>query len=120
MIPVPIKYIQENEILTDKELANKTVALIEEVVKTSPEFDQYFFDHREEILEKKNTAFDIAIAHGKAILDEQANIPKCPTCQSASIRKVSVTSKVTNTALFGIFGTKRYKTFHCNNCGYEW
>ncbi|MBD5136388.1 MAG: zinc-ribbon domain-containing protein [Lachnospiraceae bacterium] len=49
-----------------------------------------------------------------------SNKPKCPTCHSADIKKVSVTSKVTNTALFGIFGTKRYKTFHCNNCGYEW
>lgn len=45
---------------------------------------------------------------------------ECPTCKSANIRKISVTSKATNTALFGIFGTRRYKTFHCNNCGYEW
>lgn len=46
--------------------------------------------------------------------------PKCPTCQSIDIRKISATSKVVNTALFGIVGTKRHKTFHCNNCGYEW
>jgi hypothetical protein len=28
--------------------------------------------------------------------------------------------KVVNTALFGIFGTKRHKTFHCDDCSYEW
>lgn len=48
------------------------------------------------------------------------NTPKCPTCNSINIKKISTTSKVTNTALFGLFGTKRHKTFHCDNCGYEW
>lgn len=46
--------------------------------------------------------------------------PKCPTCNSTNIKKISATSKVVNTAVFGLFGTKRHKTFHCNNCGYEW
>lgn len=50
----------------------------------------------------------------------QQNMPKCPTCQSTNLKKITVTSKVMNTAMFGLFGTKRYKTFHCNNCGYEW
>ena len=48
------------------------------------------------------------------------NTPKCPTCQSARIHKISASSKVINTALFGLFGSKRHKTFHCDNCGYEW
>lgn len=46
--------------------------------------------------------------------------PKCPTCQSTNIKKISATSKATNAALFGLFGNKRKKQFHCNNCGYEW
>ena len=52
--------------------------------------------------------------------NNSSNIPHCPTCQSTNLRKISTTSKVVNTALFGIFGTKRHKTYHCNNCGYEW
>ncbi len=48
------------------------------------------------------------------------NKPKCPTCQSQNLKKISATSKAVNTAVWGIFGTKRHKTFHCNNCGYEW
>lgn len=47
-------------------------------------------------------------------------IPRCPTCQSTNINKITITSKAMNTALFGLFGTKRHKTFHCNSCGYEW
>lgn len=46
--------------------------------------------------------------------------PHCPTCNSTDIKKISTTAKATNTILFGILGTKRHKTFHCNNCGYEW
>lgn len=48
------------------------------------------------------------------------NIPKCITCGSANIKRISATSKVANTVAFGLLGTKRHKTFHCNNCGYEW
>lgn len=50
----------------------------------------------------------------------QQNTPKCPTCQSTNIKKISVTSKATNAVLFGLFGNKRNKQFHCNSCGYEW
>lgn len=60
------------------------------------------------------------IAHNNAIAQEWQNKPKCPTCNSTNIKKVSTTSKVVNTAVFGLFGTKRFKQFHCNNCGYEW
>lgn len=60
------------------------------------------------------------IAHANAVAREALNKPKCPTCQSTNLKKISTTSKAVNTAMFGIFGTKRNKTFHCNNCGYEW
>lgn len=48
------------------------------------------------------------------------NIPKCPTCGSTNLKKISATSKAVNTIAFGLLGTKRHKTFHCNNCGYTW
>ena len=48
------------------------------------------------------------------------NTPKCPTCQSTNIKKISATSKAKNAVLFGLIGNKRNKQFHCNSCGYEW
>lgn len=60
------------------------------------------------------------ITHNNAIAQEWQNKPKCPTCNSTNLKKISATSKVVNTAVFGLFGTKRFKQFHCNNCGYEW
>lgn len=51
---------------------------------------------------------------------QESNTPKCPTCGSTNFKKISTTSKVVSTAMFGLFSTKRSKTFHCNKCGYEW
>ena len=44
----------------------------------------------------------------------------CPYCNSTNTKKISLTSKAVNTALFGILGTKRHKQWHCNNCGSDW
>lgn len=41
---------------------------------------------------------------------------ECPYCHSHNTKKITNTSKTINTALFGIFGTKRHKQWHCNNC----
>lgn len=41
---------------------------------------------------------------------------ECPYCHSKYTSKITTTSKVVNTAVFGIFGTKRHKQWHCNNC----
>lgn len=51
---------------------------------------------------------------------ESNNIPRCPTCNSTDITRISATSKVVNVAMFGIFGQKRKHQFKCNNCKYEW
>lgn len=40
----------------------------------------------------------------------------CPYCNSVNTSKISTTAKVVNTAIFGIFGTKRHKQWHCNQC----
>lgn len=47
-------------------------------------------------------------------------VPKCPTCQSEDIKKISVTSKAGSVALWGLFSQKVKKQWHCNNCGSEW
>lgn len=41
---------------------------------------------------------------------------ECPYCHSTNTKKIPTTSKAVNTAIFGIFGTKRYKQWHCNHC----
>lgn len=48
------------------------------------------------------------------------NVPKCPTCQSTNIKKISGLSKAGSVAMWGIFSRKVHKQWHCNNCGSEW
>lgn len=47
-------------------------------------------------------------------------VPKCPTCGSPDIEKISGTSKAVSFALFGVFSSKVRHQFKCKNCGYEW
>lgn len=48
------------------------------------------------------------------------NIPKCPTCNSTNIEKISLTKKAVGGAIFGLFSSDVRKTMHCKNCGAKW
>lgn len=51
---------------------------------------------------------------------QQSNQPKCPTCGSTNIEKISLTKKATGGLLFGIFSSDVRKQMHCKDCGYKW
>ena len=46
--------------------------------------------------------------------------PRCPTCSSTNVHKISELSKAGSVLAFGIFSQKIKRQFHCDNCGYEW
>jgi len=46
--------------------------------------------------------------------------PRCPTCGSTNIQKISLTSKAIGGYMWGIFSSNVRNTFKCNNCGYKW
>ena len=50
----------------------------------------------------------------------EKNVPKCPTCQSSDLKKVSTASKAGSVFMWGLLSQKVKKQWHCNNCGYEW
>lgn len=95
-------------------------ALIEELVKTAPEFDQYLFDHRDEILAKQSAEFNAKMEHGKAILEERARVPKCPSCGSSNVSKIGVFGRAGAFRLVGFASSKIGKTHKCNHCGTTW
>ena len=47
-------------------------------------------------------------------------IPKCPTCGSTRIEKISTASKAVGFAMVGVFSSNFGKTMHCLQCGYKW
>ena len=51
---------------------------------------------------------------------EEKNVPKCPTCGSTNIKKLSTASKVMGAATFGLFSKTAKSQFKCSNCGYKW
>ena len=92
-------------------------SLIKELVKTSPEFDPYLFDHKDEILAKQSAEFNAKMEHGKAILEEKSRSPKCTYCDSTNIRKIGLLNRAISTELWGLGSKKIGKQFHCNHCG---
>ena len=51
---------------------------------------------------------------------ESDNRPKCPTCGSTNIEKISVGKKLGGGFLFGIFSSDVRNTMHCKDCGAKW
>ena len=93
---------------------------IDEYIKSSPEFDQYLFNHRDEDLFKSRMVNKAKLEHGKAILEEQSRVSKCPSCGSSNVSKIDVVGRAVSFKLVGFASSKIGKTHRCNNCGTTW
>lgn len=89
--------------------------------------DNSFFQAMIDLKEKDIIEYNLKMSQFKSQLEQQknnktqnSNQPKCPTCQSINIKKISTTSKVASVAMWGLLSQKVKKTYHCNKCGYEW
>lgn len=51
---------------------------------------------------------------------QQTYTPKCPTCGSPNIEKISVGKKIFGGAMFGLFSSDVRNSMRCKNCGYKW
>ncbi len=47
-------------------------------------------------------------------------VPKCPTCSSTNIKRISATERTTSIIGLGIFSKKINKTYKCLNCKCTW
>lgn len=116
--PVPDEYLGgKSKGFIKKDLKQQ---FIDEYIKSSPEFDQYLFDHRDEDLSKRRIENKAKLDHGKQILEEQTRTPKCPSCGSSNISKIGVVGRAVSFKLVGFASSKIGKTHKCNNCGTMW
>lgn len=117
--PVPDEYLGgKSKSFIKKDLEQQ---FIDEYIKSSPEFDQYLFDHRDEDLFKRRIENRAKLAHGKAVLEGKDKGNKfgveCPYCHATNVKKISTVSKAGGVALFGILGLGRTgKQWHCTHC----
>lgn len=103
--PVPDEYLNDDKVIIQPDLEQQ---FIEEYIKSSPEFDQYLFEHRAEDLFNRRMQRD-------AIRKSAQN--KCFYCGSTKIKKISMFSRAVSTELWGLGSKKIGKQFHCNSCG---
>lgn len=85
--------------------------------------DVDFLESMIALKEKDPIEFQLKLTQFKAIQPtktEEQNIPKCPTCKSTNIKKISISSRWLSTGLFGLGSSKVGKTMECKNCGYKW
>lgn len=52
--------------------------------------------------------------------NSNVGVPKCPTCGSTNIRKISTGERMVSVGMLGLFSKKINKSFKCNSCGYTW
>lgn len=113
--------------LIDNENNNEAIVCIKERFNCNQEIaNSVLIEYKKQVYDEikkykdENPLTPQQIAHANAVAEEWQNKPKCPTCQSTNIKKVSGTSKAISVAMFGLFSQKVKKQFHCNNCDYEW
>lgn len=119
---VPDKYLGgKSKLFIIKDLKDQ---FINEYIKSSPEFDQYLFEHREQDMFNKRMADKAKLEHGKAILEgKDKGNPygmTCPYCHATNIKKISTASRMISTGLFGLASSKIGKTYKCSKCGSTW
>ena len=74
------------------------------------------YKNRREVLELELQLIDDEAKRSSNI----SNTPKCPTCGSDNIAKISGAERGVSVAAWGLFSKKINKTFKCRHCGYTW
>lgn len=64
--------------------------------------------------------FNIKLNQLKDNLNQSNNTPKCPTCGSTNIKKISATKRFVGTGLFGLASSTIGKNQECLDCGAKW
>lgn len=87
--------------------------IFNDYIKSNPDFDEDMCrcrENKDKLLQQASLDKQI----------KQPNTPKCPTCQSTDVQKLSTMSKVLGVGLLGFASKTVGKTYKCNNCGYYW
>ena len=110
----------------DAILIKKSITCEEFNILNKVSLEPSFMESMNDLKEKDPIEFQLKLAQFKATTvqqesaTQQQNVPKCPTCGSTNLSKVSTMSKAGSVFMWGLLSQKVKKTWHCGNCGYEW
>lgn len=95
---------------------NKWKEFVLEEVRENPLFDEEKYN-----LPKNETQNNYSAQYfQKTMNNKQRNLPKCPTCGSTNISKISGVKRAVHGYAFGLFSKTARLQFECKNCGYKW
>ena len=87
-------------------------AIFEKYIKNSPLYSEEAVKDREE--KEGRERINLPSSH------TPKNTPKCRTCGSTNIEKISAGKKTIGFVAVGVFSSNFGKTMHCKQCGYKW
>lgn len=115
-------FCNESYITTDYEWSSggsERKKILEEYVKPNPLFDEEVYNLRVG-KEKRQQQATLDMMRMEKQQAQRANVPKCPTCGSTNVEKISTAKKAFGFAMVGLFSSNLGKTMRCKNCGYKW
>lgn len=123
--PLRTKYDLSHYMSVAKEMyghEDEYMEVILEEIKQNPLFSekkyratkQKFKEESDALLKQKSNEY----FQSKSVTVQ--NVPKCPTCGSTNIEKISTLSKAAGAYMFGLLSKTARSQFKCKNCGYKW
>ena len=109
---LPTPYTMNEYLFGNSIDVNIDKKIFDEYIKGNSQFDEELYRSRinkEKLLQQ--ATFD---------KQRESNTPKCPTCGSTNVEKISTTKKAIGFVAVGVFSSNFGKTMHCKNCGYKW
>lgn len=111
-------FLSSNNMDFDEYWKRNEQRLFDEIISKSPEFDINLYNSKNSILKQRQQQQEESVTYGKTVLEKQDRKVVCSYCGSTNVKKITNTSKVVHTAIFGIFSVSRNsKQWHCNECG---
>lgn len=118
----PVQSLHDSEYYREKSLEQYndylhwSDILISEEVSKNPLYDENMKNYQMPKEEREKILDDIFLKP----IRENKNVPKCPTCQSTKIKKISGIKRAAHGYAFGLFSKTARSQFECENCGYKW
>lgn len=101
---------------------NEYMEVILEEIKQNPLFSEKKYRATKQKLKEENDALlkqkSNEYFQSKSVTSQ--NVPKCPTCGSTNVEKISTLSKAAGAYTFGLLSKTARSQFKCKNCGYKW
>ena len=86
-------------------------------------FQEYVYNNEQydpELIAQWRSIIASGTSNSSVTKPNQNNVPKCPTCGSTNIRKISTLNRAVSIGTLGLLSGKIGKNYECLNCKAKW